>query len=76
MLHLSALILHFFHAFIRLAGMPRRILITLMNLQHYNAIETFGSVYYQLSLVFIFIFNFYWVLFAQKRKAAKKHVAF
>lgn len=47
MSHLLALILHSFNAFIRLAGMPRRIQIILMNLKPYNAIETFGSVYHQ-----------------------------
>jgi len=52
--------------------MPRRILITLMNLNLYNAIETFGSVYYRnfwsLYLYLIFI----GLLFKNKRNLAKK----
>ena len=57
------LILHSFHAPIRLAGMPRRIPITQMNLKRYNALETFGSVNYcnfwslYLYLIFIVIIS-------------------
>lgn len=54
-----------------LAGMPRRIPDYPDEFEVYNAIETFGSSITLIS-VFIFIFNFYWLLFKNKRIAAKQ----
>lgn len=66
------LILHFFNAFIRLAGMPRRILIIQMNLNSYNSIETFGSMYY-FNFWYLYLFLiFIGLLFKHKRIAAKQ----
>jgi cytochrome c oxidase subunit 1 len=54
-----------------LAGMPRRIPDYPDEFETYNAIETFGSGITVIS-VLIFIFNFYWLLFRNKRIAAKQ----
>ena len=51
-------ILHSFYAFTCLAGMPRRIriILTIMNL--YNGVESFGTVYYIVS-VGLFVLTFH-----------------
>jgi cytochrome c oxidase subunit 1 len=51
--------------------MPRRIPDYPDEFEFYNALETFGSGITAVS-VLIFIFNFYWLLFRNKRRAAKR----